>query len=102
VSTEGGSYVIHIHKPDAWLAYDEGVGWRRRYPVRDVGLEIDDTGGGKVEVVSPPSHNRIRLDSYMPTFLEKREKNFPHLPKTVTSASRRVVDKSQGCAPLGS
>jgi len=94
VSTEGGSHIVYVHKPDAWLAYDEGVGWRWDYPVCNVRLKIDDTSIGKIEVIPPPSHNRIRFNPYVSTLLEKREKSFSHFLKTVASAGRRVADKS--------
>ncbi len=61
--TEGGAGVIYVYKPYARLTYHERVSWRGNYPVRNVRLKVDDASVSEVEVVPPPSHHRIRLNS---------------------------------------
>jgi hypothetical protein len=83
------------------LRNNERVGRRRRNPVGHVRLKIDDARMRKVDVFSPPSHDRIRLDSGVPMLLEVRKECFPHIVKTVTLPRRRVADESVIGASLG-
>jgi len=94
VSTEGGSNVVHVDKSDARLADDEGIGRWGYDSVRNVGLKVDDAGVSEIEVVSPPSYNRIRLYSLMSSLLKEGKKSFTHLLKTVTLAGGWVVNES--------
>ena len=94
MSTEGGSNVVHVYEPDAGLADDEGIGRGGYDSVRNIWLKVDDAGVSEIEVVSPPSYNRIRLDSLMASLLKEGKKSFPHLLKTVTLASGWVVNES--------
>ncbi len=94
MSTEGGSNVIHVDKSDARLTDDEGIGRRGYDSVRNIWLEVDDAGVSEIEVVSPPSYNRVRLDSLMASLLKEGKKSFTHLLKTVTLASGWVVNES--------
>lgn len=94
MSTEGGSNVVHVYEPNAGLTDDKGISRRGYDSVRNVWLKVDDAGVSEIEVVSPPSYNRIRLDSLMASLLKEGKKSFTHLLKTVTLASGWVVNES--------
>ena len=94
MSTKCGSHVVDVHESDARLAYDKRVSGWRNYPICNVWLKVDNAGAGKIEVVSPSRNNWVRLNSFVTVFLEEGEERFPHLPKTVTPAGRRVPYES--------
>jgi len=94
VSAESGSNVVYIYEPNAGLADDEGIGRRWNNPVRNIWLEVNDTGVSEIEIVSPPSYNRIRSNPLMPSLLKEGEKGLTHVLKTVTLVGRWVVNES--------
>lgn len=100
MSTEGGSYIIYIYKPNAWLAYDERICWWVAYPFRNVRLKVNNAGMSKVKVVSPPGYDRIRFNSFMPLFLKEGEKRLSHFTEVVAFAHGWFVDESVRITPL--
>lgn len=86
--------VVDVLHPDAGLAHDERVGWRRGLAGRDVWLEVVDRRLREQHVV-PPAVRRdgVGLDAVVALALEVRQHLLAHLRQRVLLAEAGVVDE---------
>src|SRR5438309_10911494 len=93
VSSTCWSDEFDIGIPDAGLADDEGIGRRGHRSLSDVRLKVVDRSADKVDIVSPPSHYRVRRDASMAILGEIVHELNPHLRHRVTSLRLRISDE---------
>ncbi len=89
---------VEVVEPDAGLGYRQGVCGRRYEPRGDEGLKVGDGGYGEVDVVPPPSDDRIPLYPGVAPSLKEGEVVLPHLVQSDLPAEDRRSNEGVGVA----